>query len=285
MSATGVEARERVIVVGGDETTAERLAQAARTRPDLGALVPFWSDIYRAQLAARAELAAQRGTFAWALRRERLLAGQAQLEPDDLQFDTLPLVAWVRALVEAWRPHDPSRSLPAGDDWLARVRQAFQDPSLAPGQCQDLGWSETLAALALAPILEWAAAGVAPQLEGELEAWGRGHCPVCGGCPDLAVLAGDPPSRSLICSRCNALWPYVRVGCPFCHDVDHQVYHSDDDEAYRLYLCLQCRRYLKALDVRRRGGRVDPWAERLLTIGMDLAALEAGYGPGKGQRA
>lgn len=281
MSAATVEPRERVVVVGGDETTPGRLTQAAQVRPDLGEVVPFWVDIYRVQFAAREELAARRGPFDWALRRERLLAGQPQLEPEDLRLDSLPLEAWVRALAEAWRPHDPERVFPAGEDWLALVRQAFQDPSLAPGQRADLGFAETLAALALAPCLEWAAAGVAPGLAGELEAWGRGRCPVCGGYPDLAVLAGEPASRTLVCSRCNALWPYPRVGCPFCRDVEHQVYHVDDEGAYRLYLCPQCRRYLKTVDARRAGGRVDPWAERLLTIGMDLAALEAGYGPEK----
>ncbi len=97
--------------------------------------------------------------------------------------------------------------------------------------------------------------------------------------PDLAILAGDPAARSLVCSRCSTAWLYRRVGCPFCHDVERQAYYVDGDARYRLYLCQGCRRYLKTIDARRLGGNLDPKVERLVTIGMDLAALREGYGP------
>lgn len=281
MSAPGVGAAtgQRVAVVGGDATTLARLARAAEARQDLKALVPFWTDVYRVQFAAREALTVLQGTLHWTLRRDRLLAGQPQLESGDLPLDPALPEAWVRALTDVWRSYDSERSLPSRDDWPARLRAAFQDPSLMFGQRRDLGFAETLTCLALTPWLEWAAGAVAPSLEGEGESWGRGVCPVCGGLPDLAALVGDPASRSLVCSRCSTPWPYPRVGCPFCGDVDAQVYYESEGATHRLYCCPRCRRYLKAVDTRPAGGTLDPWAERLLTIDVDLAALEAGYGP------
>jgi formate dehydrogenase accessory protein FdhE len=269
------------LLEGGDASTLERLAQAGRSEPGLRHLVPFWSALYRVLFAERARLAAAHGAFAWSLQRDRLLAGQPQLSRADLPLAAHALAACVQELARAWQRHDPASSLPAGEDWLARAEQALRDPTLAPGQRRELGFADTLAALSLVPYLEWAAAGIAPTLEGELEAWGRGLCPVCGGLPDLAILAGDPAARHLVCSRCSTPWPYARVGCPFCRDAGQQAYYADGDGTHRLYVCPRCRRYLKTV-VAAGERRVDPWAERLLTMGMDLAALEAGYGPGQG---
>ena len=266
-------------VVGGDATTLERLAQAVAGRPDLAELEPFWTAIYRLQIAARAELAAAQPGHRWTARPERLSEGRAQLEVDDLPLVAGSLEALVQALAAAWRRHDPDRTLADGQDWPARVRQAFADPTLMPGQRRELSFDDTVAALALVPYLEWAAAAIEPGLRGGLQAWDRACCPICGGYPDLAVLAGDPAARGLICSRCNTLWPYRRVGCPFCQDVESQSYYAGEDKAYRLYTCPVCRRYLKTVDVRRMGGCLDPRVERLVTIGMDLAALKAGFGP------
>jgi len=270
---------QHVALAGGDATTLDRLRQAAQSQPGLCRLVPFWEALYAVQFATRDALAAAHGAFTWTLRRERVLAGQPQLDLADLPLSADALMAWARVMVDAWRRHDPGCSLPADEDWLARARQAFLDPTLAPGQRGELSFADTLAGLAIVPYLEWAAAGIAPTLQGEMEAWGRGTCPVCGGLPDLAILAGDPAARTLICSRCSTLWPYSRVGCPFCHDADQQAYYAAAGSPHRLYICPRCRRYLKTV-MAQPGSRVDPWAERLLTLGMDLAALEAGYGPG-----
>lgn len=269
--------RECLAPAGGDATTLARLAQAAEIEPGLRRLVPFWQAIYRVQFATRDRLAAAFGPFAWSLRRERLLAGQPQLDLEDLPLAADALATWAQSMVEAWQPFDPACSLPEGEGWLARVRAAFLNPPEADGRPHEQDFAGTLAGLALVPYLEWAAAGVRPTLVGEMESWGRGCCPVCGGAPDLAVLSGDPAARTLVCSRCSTPWPYPRVGCPFCHDADHQAYYTDGDRRYRLYICPLCRRYLKAVTAPP-AESVDPWAERLLTIGMDLAAREAGYG-------
>ncbi len=266
------------VALAGPAMALEHLAWAIGDHPDLARVAPFWAAILLVQSEAGEELMASR-PLPWTVRRERLYDGRPQLTVDDLPLEAEPVRRLVERLEATWRRHDPGRPASREQNWLARVRLAFADPTLMFGQRRELGFEDGLAALALVPYLEWAAAGIAPALEGELEAWARGCCPVCGGHPDLAILAGDPPARSLVCSRCSTAWPYPRVRCPFCHDVERQAYHVDGDGRYRLYVCRACRRYLKTVDARRLGGSLDPRVERLVTIGIDLAALQEGYGP------
>ena len=56
------------------------------------------------------------------------------------------------------------------------------------------------------------------------------------------------------------------------------LYYASDDQVYRLYVCQACKRYLKTVDLRRTLRNPNPLVERLVTISMDLAAQEQGYG-------
>jgi len=116
--------------------------------------------------------------------------------------------------------------------------------------------AQTAADLALKPYLEWAAERVL--LHVDQEHWKRGHCPVCGGEPDFAYLDSETGARHLVCSRCDSQWLYRRL-------------------MYRLYVCQNCRRYLKAIDLRQVGRRILFPVERLKTLNMDLAARQEGY--------
>ncbi len=258
--------------------TLAQLAQDAGERPGLKDLLPFWGALYRVQIEAREGLSAA-GALRWALRRERLEAGLPQLHLGDLPLQAEAVAGLAGRLEDAWLEHDPAEAPCGPQDWLALVGRSFADPTLMPGQRGQLDRPQMLSALALVPYLEWAAEGVVAAAEVGPEAWNRGQCPVCGGYPDLAILDGASGGRTLACSRCSTTWPFQRVGCPFCRDTERQAYHAGDDGAYRLYVCGHCRRYLKTVDAQRRGGPLDPRVERLITIGMDLAALEAGYGP------
>jgi FdhE protein len=103
--------------------------------------------------------------------------------------------------------------------------------------------------------------------------WQMGTCPFCGGAPDFAALEkGD--TRRLICSRCDTEWQFSRVGCPFCGD-DADSYF--EDAGYWLYVCDKCQHYLKAIDARRMEQPPVLEVERVLTIGMDMAARDKGY--------
>jgi FdhE protein len=128
----------------------------------------------------------------------------------------------------------------------------------------------------MAPYLQRASDALLPHLD--LTLWGHGHCPICGGRPNFAVLEEEKGARRLVCSRCNSLWPYARFGCPLCGSKEKQQYFPSEDGVYRLYVCPDCNRYLKLMDLRGVYREMYPAVERLLTVGMDLAAHQEGYG-------
>ncbi len=114
------------------------------------------------------------------------------------------------------------------------------------------------------------------------DSWRQKTCPICGGKPDIAFLSKENGTRWLVCSRCDTEWLFFRLECPFCgnRDQDSLAYLTDEKELYRLYTCEQCRKYIKAIDLRRAEGEVLFPMERILTLDMDRQANEAGYKPG-----
>ncbi len=114
------------------------------------------------------------------------------------------------------------------------------------------------------------------------EAWRRGYCPICGGSPDFGILDKEQGSRWLLCSRCDTKWLFQRLECPYCgsHDQNSLAYFTDDKGLFRLYVCEKCRRYLKAIDLRRAESEVLLPLERFLTVGIDAQAQRQGYSPG-----
>jgi len=130
---------------------------------------------------------------------------------------------------------------------------------------------------ALHPFLEAYAEALRPLVKDDL--WRRGRCPVCDGEPDFAMLDKESGARHLLCSRCNSQWLYRRLECPFCSTTDHTqlAYYHSEDNRYRLYVCDECKRYLKAIDLREVVETPLLPVERIVTIDMDLAAREKGY--------
>lgn len=114
------------------------------------------------------------------------------------------------------------------------------------------------------------------------DSWRQRICPICGGKPDFSFLDRETGARWLICSRCDADWLFFRLECPFCGNQDQNSlgYLTDEKELYRLYICEQCRTYIKAIDLRRAEGDVLFPLERILTLDLDRQASEAGYQPG-----
>ena len=114
------------------------------------------------------------------------------------------------------------------------------------------------------------------------ENWRRGYCPVCGGSPDMAVLKPEYGARWLLCSRCDTEWLFQRLECPYCGNQNQNAlaYFTDDKGLYRLYVCEQCRTYIKAIDLRHAEGEVFLPLERVITLDLDKQGQEKGYNPG-----
>jgi len=112
--------------------------------------------------------------------------------------------------------------------------------------------------------------------------WRRRYCPVCGGNADFASLKKDVGERWLLCSRCDAEWLYQRLACPYCSTEEQKSlsYRTDEKELYRLYLCDNCKQYLKVIDLRKTEDEVLLPLERFLTLDLDNQAQEEGFSPG-----
>jgi FdhE protein len=113
----------------------------------------------------------------------------------------------------------------------------------------------------------------------EQEQWRKGYCPICGGLPDFAFLDKENGARWLICSRCDSQWLYKRMGCPYCdsQNINKTSYFSDDNEIYRVYVCEQCKCYLKTIDLRRAESDIILPLERIVTADLDEQVNKRGY--------
>lgn len=155
----------------------------------------------------------------------------------------------VRALLEGWL-HAP----PDHDSALAFFPRALLEP-----QAEEL------------------ASAITPQSS----ATGAGHCPICQGLPQLAVLRpeGDGIKRFLVCSLCHTEWEFRRILCPACGEVDHEKlprYTADENPAVRVEACDTCRAYLKSVDLTRDGHGV-PLVDEVAAAPLDLWATEHNY--------
>lgn len=136
-------------------------------------------------------------------------------------------------------------------------------------------------AATLKPFLVAYAQLLLPEVDQEL--WRRRYCPICGGKPDFAYLDKQKGARWLVCFRCDAEWLFQRLECPYCGTQNQAAlsyFANEEAYLYRLYVCEQCRTYIKAIDLRRTDSEVLLPLERIMTLDMDRQAQEKGYKPG-----
>ena len=109
----------------------------------------------------------------------------------------------------------------------------------------------------------------------------HGVCPCCGSLPVASVVrlgAAINNLRYLHCSLCNTEWNVPRATCTAC-DTDkgvalHEVEGSNG--AVRAETCDACKSYLKIV-YQEKDPRVDPVADDLATLALDMLVDEAGY--------
>ncbi len=269
-----------------DRQVLQALTDARQRHGELAELLDFYHDLYRVQFEAKASLPepAVRGDLAM---RQRLAEGLPQLIFDQLNIDPEPFARLVAQSDAVLLRHNPAREAdrheqPA-EELVALARQVFEtwDTLTSPkldGECQPGDQTEPddrpilAVGFALAPYLQRAAEAILPRLD--LSLWAKGCCPVCGGQPNLALFEQSRGARQLVCSRCDAAWDYQRVRCPFCGSEEKQTYYPSQDGAHRLYVCPDCHHYLKTADLREIHRPVYPLVERLVLVGMDLAAQQ-----------
>ena len=111
-----------------------------------------------------------------------------------------------------------------------------------------------------------------------------GVCPCCGFLPVASVVRGGGEVanlRYLHCALCNTEWNLVRVKCTACDATEGVSYRHLEAEgakgtdAVRAETCDSCKSYLKI--VYQEKGPVDPVADDLATLALDILVDEAGY--------
>jgi FdhE protein len=129
----------------------------------------------------------------------------------------------------------------------------------------------------LHPFLQACASVFIPLIDDKK--WYQPSCPVCGGEPDLGYLEETVGGLRLLCSRCDTVWTSKRGECVFCGNSDGATfaYYLSDDDVYRLYVCGECKRYLKVIDGRKTASEPVLPVQRIVTVGMDVSARQEGY--------
>ena len=111
--------------------------------------------------------------------------------------------------------------------------------------------------------------------------WTHDFCFSCGGPPQVAVIRDLPDAvgrRSLICSLCATEWRFRRLTCPHCGETraDKLPVHTAESIAHvRVDACTTCSRYIKTVDLRKKGDAL-PLVEELAALELDIWAQEQG---------
>jgi len=109
----------------------------------------------------------------------------------------------------------------------------------------------------------------------------RGMCPCCGSTPVAGLVTASgrtPGARYLYCSLCSTAWNHVRAVCVTCDGSRALSLKAIDEDSgtARAETCGDCRTYSKVL-YQAKDMTVDPFADDLATLGLDLLVAEAGW--------
>lgn len=189
----------------------------------------------------------------------------------------------LRQLIAALLPHAPGNSVPllaaladADDIRLEALADGLLHGEPDPAAAGEL----PLVAAALQVVFTAQAARLdATQLQ-KLDA--PGVCPCCGSLPVASLVRLSPAVnnlRYLHCGLCNAEWNVPRATCTACGGDKGLALHQIDggDGRVRAETCDGCKSYLK-IAYQEKDPRIDPVADDLATLALDLLVDEAGYG-------
>jgi FdhE protein len=109
----------------------------------------------------------------------------------------------------------------------------------------------------------------------------RGLCPCCGSTPVAGVVTASgatPGVRYLHCSLCATAWNHARAVCITCGESRSIVLEGieGDPGVVKAETCNECHTYAKMM-YQVKDMQVDPFADDLATLGLDLLVAEAGW--------
>ena len=246
--------------------------------------VRFYRDIFSLQYAARRQI--QGNDLSKEVVSERLKQGIQLQSFDELPLDWPVLKYLLKQVIAiigrqpSTKPADISRlnDIFSDDNALERTIETWYKSSVISAK-KDLQLLAMVIQAGIWPFLSVQAEILIPQIE--QSKWRRRYCPVCGGKPDFSFLIGENGARWLSCSRCDAEWLFQRLECPYCgtQDQNKLAYFTDEKGVYRLYVCDQCRSYIKSIDLRKTDKSTPLRLQKIFTIEMDRQAQQDGFVP------
>jgi FdhE protein len=109
---------------------------------------------------------------------------------------------------------------------------------------------------------------------------GDGACPACGGPPVASMVVGwkgAHGTRFCGCALCGTLWHVVRIKCTLCGSTKGIGYEEiEGAPLVKAETCDECRGYVKILHQHKEMD-VDPIADDVASLGLDLLLREKGY--------
>lgn len=106
-------------------------------------------------------------------------------------------------------------------------------------------------------------------------------CPFCGAKSNFSHLRATDGHRFMFCDHCFTEWATRNMYCVHCGNDNPktiQYLTVEDDDAYQIYTCEECKGYLKTFDERQQGDQIDLFIANIETIYLDMLAQEKGYG-------
>lgn len=268
-----------------------RLDRLRRDRPDWAAYIAVLREAAHA-LAETAEPSMrgrQRiGSVTVALAPNEAAAPVSLLAGAVFHVDPHALDRWLRRLLRVAAEHGAAAALGEAPrsrtlDALALLEAAINQDAerlatLAGGVGADAAAIGAVVHAAAAPLLHQARAS---HEGGTPSYWEHGYCPVCAAFPTLAEARGLERARRLRCARCGGDWWTEWLRCSFCANRDHTTLGSlvldGTGETRRVETCDLCHAYVKLVTTLTALPAADLALEDLLTVDLDVAALERGY--------
>ena len=277
-----------------DSKILDRLQEWEQREGQLPSFTKYYRELLQIQSEAKSCIIVAKPSLNKDLVRDRLREGIPLLlfkdfSPDWHQVQTVfeQVVVWsVKDSEDPSGESERLKNISRNRSLLKKVAGAWYQGHSLTGITTAEGMDDELLtsviAATLKPFLFAYSRLLLPEVDQEL--WRRRHCPICGGKPDFAYLDKERGARWLVCSRCDSEWLFLRLECPYCgtQNQDALAYFTDEEESYlyRLYVCEQCRTYIKAIDLRRAEREVLLPLERVMTIDMDKQGQEKRYRPG-----
>jgi FdhE protein len=109
----------------------------------------------------------------------------------------------------------------------------------------------------------------------------RALCPCCGSPSVSGVITATgvtPGTRYLYCSMCSTAWNHMRAVCITCGGTRKLFLQGieDDPGIVKAETCAECHSYAKLL-YQLKDTQVDPYADDLASLGLDILVTEAGF--------